>query len=43
MEDNSTGATSLPVHIHEISEFILSDLNVLWGLQMDLKWVDKAS
>lgn len=43
MEDDSIGATSLPVHIHEISEFILSDLNVRRGLQMDLKWVDKAS
>lgn len=38
MGDNSIGATSLPVHIREISALILRDVNVLQGLQMDLKW-----
>lgn len=37
------GATPLTAHVHKFSGFILSDLNVLQGLQTDLKWVDKVS
>lgn len=38
---HSMGVAPLPSH--RIPLLILSDFNVLWELQIDLKWVDKAS
>lgn len=40
---HSMGVAPLPSCMHKIPVLILSDLNVLRELQIDLKWVDKAS